>query len=338
MGEKRQTQIKEFLQKENIRNYTQLSKFIFEYNNYPRDKNFFEDKCSDYFSSVLYLDGLFRKNKIEKLKSFFPNNMWTQNNTGAPFNFTQTSTADEFQKETEDASDKSLVEKCKEVQKSYTDTIMEIERHLNKKPNQLLIDSAIAIADGDINKIYSVYRSDTKEELISLVKSWGSKVERVSHNVIIPNEDKIATKFNEANENLFLHKRPSPQEFNIMFEKKKGEGVKHNNNKLEMSRLFEQFPDALQAIVLCSTYGAKKYKETDVWDNFKKVPGGSKTYEDALVRHFLDDKFDKDSGMPHLFHRAWNALSALQLWIEEEGIDIQEYSTEKLKEFENKFA
>lgn len=309
MGEKRQTQIKEFLQKENIRNYTQLSKFIFEYNNYPRDKNFFEDKCSDYFSSVLYLDGLFRKNKIEKLKSFFSNNMWTQNNTGAPFNFTQTSTADEFKAQTEDYSDTKSLE---DIVKNVGGIVI--------NSNSTIEDSGyigVNFIEGDIEGLMTYIKN-------SLVEELNKSTEQKRKKEITPEEIWNDTKKEGIKNTILNHK--------------KQEGIKHNSNKLPMSKLFEQFPDALQAIVLCSSYGAKKYKETDVWDNFKKVQGGSKTYEDALVRHFLDDKFDKDSGMPHLFHRAWNALSALQLWIEEEGIDIQEYSAEKLKEFENKFA
>lgn len=128
----RSKQIKDFLQKEQIKTYSQLSKFIYEYNNYPKDKNFFEGKCSDYASSVLYLCRLFDRGKVGKLKEFFtidnevvriptggtsyievnitPDKNWTQTTTDTPFNFTQTSTADEFKKETEDLSDIKALE------------------------------------------------------------------------------------------------------------------------------------------------------------------------------------------------------------------------------------
>lgn len=88
MGVKRNEQVKVFLEKENITSYSKLSSFLFDFSNYPTDKNFFEGKCSDYASSVLYLYSLYTRGKIEKLKDFFLNsetkNMWTQTDTGAP--------------------------------------------------------------------------------------------------------------------------------------------------------------------------------------------------------------------------------------------------------------
>lgn len=95
-------------------------------------------------------------------------------------------------------------------------------------------------------------------------------------------------------------------------------GVKHNKNKPKMSVLFKQFPDALEAIVRCSEYGHNKYKETDKdWLNFKRIEGGSTSYEDANIRHRLQKGNDLESGLPHKYHIAWNALAELQLWIEE---------------------
>lgn len=94
-------------------------------------------------------------------------------------------------------------------------------------------------------------------------------------------------------------------------------GIKHNQDKLEMSRLFEQFPNALKAIVECSTYGAKIYNEKDKWDNFRSVKGGSKAYMDALVRHLAEGWENKDeSGFNHLYHICWNALAALELFLD----------------------
>lgn len=96
------------------------------------------------------------------------------------------------------------------------------------------------------------------------------------------------------------------------------EGIKHNQDKLEMSRLFEQFPNALKAIVECSTYGAKKYNEKDKWDNFRSVKGGSKAYMDALVRHLAEGWKNKDteSNLHHVAHIAWNSLAALELFLD----------------------
>lgn len=96
------------------------------------------------------------------------------------------------------------------------------------------------------------------------------------------------------------------------------EGVKTNSLKPQMSLLFKQFPKALEAIVMCSQYGHEKYKETDKdYLNYTRVNGGSKTYADAGLRHRLHQGNDLESGLPHQFHVAWNALAELQLWIQE---------------------
>lgn len=96
------------------------------------------------------------------------------------------------------------------------------------------------------------------------------------------------------------------------------EGVKTNNLKPQMSLLFKQFPKALEAIVLCSQYGHEKYKETDKdYLNYTRVDGGSKTYADAGLRHRLGQGDDLESGLPHQYHVAWNAIAELQLWIQE---------------------
>jgi hypothetical protein len=95
-------------------------------------------------------------------------------------------------------------------------------------------------------------------------------------------------------------------------------GVKTNKNKPQISLLFKQFPEALKAIAKCSEYGHEKYKETDTdYLNFQRVEGGSKTYADASLRHRLEQGNDLESGLPHQYHVAWNALAELQMWIME---------------------
>lgn len=95
-------------------------------------------------------------------------------------------------------------------------------------------------------------------------------------------------------------------------------GEKTNKNKPQLSLLFKQFPKALEAIVRCSEYGHKKYKETDAdYLNYTRVYGGSKTYADASLRHRLEQGNDLESKLPHQFHVAWNSLAELELWIEE---------------------
>lgn len=97
-------------------------------------------------------------------------------------------------------------------------------------------------------------------------------------------------------------------------------GVKYNNGKLPLDKvLFTQFPKAIQAVAECSLYGHSKYKEYDKdMLNFKRVEGGSQTYADAVLRHSINKgEKDPESGLPHIYHKAWNALAELELWIEE---------------------
>jgi hypothetical protein len=97
-------------------------------------------------------------------------------------------------------------------------------------------------------------------------------------------------------------------------------GVKYNKGKLPLDIvLTRQFPKALNAISKATMFGHNKYFESDEdYLNFKNVEGGSQTYADALQRHSIDKgSIDEDSGLPHIFHKAWNALAELELWIEE---------------------
>lgn len=101
-------------------------------------------------------------------------------------------------------------------------------------------------------------------------------------------------------------------------EYKNEHGVKTNKNKPQISLLFKQFPKALEAITHCSEYGHQKYLESDAdYLNFSRVEGGSKTYADAGLRHRLKEGNDLESGLPHQYHVAWNALAELELWIKE---------------------
>ena len=102
-------------------------------------------------------------------------------------------------------------------------------------------------------------------------------------------------------------------------------GVKDNSKKLPMSKLKVQFPNALQAVVLCSSMGHEKYKDADEdWLNFTRVPGGSETYRDACERHSLHEvgDVDEESGLPHLFHELWNKMAEVEIWIKENYKEI----------------
>lgn len=111
-------------------------------------------------------------------------------------------------------------------------------------------------------------------------------------------------------------------------------GVKNSSFKLPMSKLFVQFPDALKAVMLVSTYGHFKYKKFDGdWLNFKRV-GGEDTYKNAMVRHLLKQTAEQEETfLPPEFHVAWNALADLQLLIESKSLDIDQIAENKILEW-----
>lgn len=75
------------------------------------------------------------------------------------------------------------------------------------------------------------------------------------------------------------------------------------------------FARALIAVSKVGTFGAMKYTD----DGWMEVPNGEGRYDDAKLRHWLDEKTgiecDRDSQMQHAAHEAWNALARLDLMI-----------------------
>ena len=96
-------------------------------------------------------------------------------------------------------------------------------------------------------------------------------------------------------------------------------GVKLDGDKPMLGKhVLACFPDALKAVALVSEFGANKY----TYKGWKTVPDGVDRYSEALVRHiadeFSDAILDAESGLPHAYHTAWNALARLQLMFDAE--------------------
>jgi len=84
-----------------------------------------------------------------------------------------------------------------------------------------------------------------------------------------------------------------------------------------MASLLEDFSLALMAIAKVGTYGAEKYSP----QSWQHVKDGIRRYKDAGWRHKLNGRYeelDSDSGLPHAWHEAWNALAVLELKLREE--------------------
>lgn len=97
-------------------------------------------------------------------------------------------------------------------------------------------------------------------------------------------------------------------------------GMKYDKGKPMAAILYQDFPDAMRALVGVSTFGANKYAR----HSWKTVPNALERYDDAMCRHVMDafvEFADPESKIAHRAHIAWNALATLQMLIEEERND-----------------
>ena len=94
-------------------------------------------------------------------------------------------------------------------------------------------------------------------------------------------------------------------------------GAKLDAGKVRMGLVMFGFARALQEVGKVGTYGAEKYSD----NGWMQVPNGQARYTDAMVRHLLaeaiGEQCDKDTGILHAAHAAWNALARLDLMIRE---------------------
>lgn len=93
-------------------------------------------------------------------------------------------------------------------------------------------------------------------------------------------------------------------------------GAKLDSGKVRPALVLGSFALALVEVSKVGTYGALKYTE----HGWKSVPNGEARYADAQLRHYLShcsgETHDKDTGLLHLAHEAWNALAKLNLYLE----------------------
>ena len=102
--------------------------------------------------------------------------------------------------------------------------------------------------------------------------------------------------------------------------KPKHPGAKLDQGKPECAQIFVMFSKALYDVAKVGSVGARKYS----MGGWEHVENGFNRYDDAVLRHFLKRKqgeeFDKDSGLLHLSHEAWNALAKLELYLRSKTI------------------
>lgn len=92
-------------------------------------------------------------------------------------------------------------------------------------------------------------------------------------------------------------------------------GAKLDSGKV-MADLLQGFSRALMAVGEVATFGANKYTR----DGWKTVDNGFNRYSAAMMRHWFKEPIedaDKDSGLLHEAHLAWNALARLEFKLKE---------------------
>ena len=109
-----------------------------------------------------------------------------------------------------------------------------------------------------------------------------------------------------------FHPTEAPQEGDPNGIDQHTKGAKLDAGKPDAGLVLESFPHALMAIAEVATFGANKYTR----GGWKEVPGGLLRYKAAEMRHRLyremGEALDKDSGLSHQAHEAWNTLAQLE--------------------------
>jgi len=95
-------------------------------------------------------------------------------------------------------------------------------------------------------------------------------------------------------------------------------GAKLDAGKLRPATVFQMFSRALREVAKVGTYGIEKYSV----GGWQEVPEGRTRYADAEMRHLLSiwggEEHDKESGLLHEAHKAWNTLAQLELRLRED--------------------
>jgi hypothetical protein len=93
-------------------------------------------------------------------------------------------------------------------------------------------------------------------------------------------------------------------------------GVKYDGDKVRPSLVLSDMSRALIAVSQVATFGARKYTP----GGWLAVEDGLARYVDAKDRHRLSsaiESYDKESGLLHAAHEAWNALAVLEIMLRE---------------------
>jgi len=109
-------------------------------------------------------------------------------------------------------------------------------------------------------------------------------------------------------------------------------GKKDDSNKPMAGLMLRDFSRALLEVSRVSTFGCLKYGTPSGWAT---VPDAQRRYNDALVRHQLQDAIepiDQESGLLHKAHACWNCLAVLELELMQKTKETRLVSQQERKE------
>jgi len=92
---------------------------------------------------------------------------------------------------------------------------------------------------------------------------------------------------------------------------------KDDKGKIRASLPLDYFPRAILAVAQVCEDAIHEYGE-NTWAGYENA---LQRYKDADIRHKLamagGEEYDRKSGLPHTWHRAWNCLAIAELEIRE---------------------
>lgn len=93
--------------------------------------------------------------------------------------------------------------------------------------------------------------------------------------------------------------------------------ISRKNDIIDGKVRMELLPmDVLEAIARVYTFGARKYAP----NTWRYLEDGSERYRGALLRHMTaeqsGEELDPESGLPHVYHEAWNALARVAIYLD----------------------
>ena len=225
---------------------------------------------------------------------------------------------------------------------THKETVEDLEG-INKLPNTEKIkelSNKSSVEKTEKDKLYCIPTDATNVEVFHLsTKDNGDKTAFIGFKIKNGNFSFVEVPFtspNSAEKNKTEDKDDVITNSNRV-EKETIQGLKYNNLKPSLDIVINrQFPKALQLISLATEYGHKKYIENDSnYLNYKSVKGGSQTYFDASARHSTDRNGLDESGLPHIIHAVWSSLAGLELWAEENRINVKEFTESYMKNLQD---